>query len=295
MARVLLTNKRATWAKQRGHDGVMRGTTLVFPAPVLARYSDKLVDASNQMTEETRKAVLKLFEHPDVVEHFVKRGVAMDISPAAQARILTNKLKRQFEQLFNGRASVWATTMADQTDANSQTSVQRSLKELSGGLTLPTDALITGQLNEFLTGVVAENVSLIKSIPSEYFMKVQGAVLRSITHGRGLADLEPFFADQEGITRRRAHNIALDQTHKTYNGLNAKRQQAVGLKNFEWIHSGGSQYPRPMHVALDGRICSFANPPVIDEDGTRGLPGQLINCHCTQRPVISFAEGTPQT
>lgn len=294
MARRLLTNKRTTWAKQRGHDGVMRGKVLVFPAAVAVRYSNKLVSAANEMTETTRREIEKLFAHPDVVAHFVRRGVAMDISPSSQARILTNKLKSRFEQLFNSNASAWASTMTNQTDAASQTNVQASLKDLSGGLTLKTD-ILTGSMSEFLTGVVAENVSLIKSIPSEYFMKVQGAVLRSITHGRGLADLVPFFADQEGITQRRANTIATDQTHKAYNGLNAQRQQAVGLKQFEWIHSGGSQHPRWMHVELDGKTCSFASPPVIDEDGTRGLPGQLINCHCTQRPVISFAEGTPQT
>ncbi|KAF9396648.1 hypothetical protein CPC16_010967, partial [Podila verticillata] len=63
--------------------------------------------------------------------------------------------------------------------------------------------------------------------------------MRSITSGNGLEDLIPFLQAQEGITRRRARNIALDQTRKAYNGFNRARCVGAGVTHGEWIHSGG--------------------------------------------------------
>lgn len=288
MTRPPLTLKRRNWAKTRGHDGIMRGKRLALPVGVAARYASKLQALTDEMTATTQKEVEALFKHPDVQAHF-----AMDISPASQARILTNKLKAHFEQLFNSKSQMLANGMASQVDSVSKTNVYASLKELSGGLSLKTDFL-TGTMKEFLKGTIAENVSLIKSIPSEYMRKVQGAVLRSITVGKGLPDLQAFFEDQLGVESRRAKNIAIDQTHKAYAGLNTGRMKAAGIKKFEWVHSGGGLHPRPIHEALSGKICSFAKLPIIDDDGTRGIPGQLINCRCTQVPVIQFEDGEPE-
>jgi len=137
-------------------------------------------------------------------------------------------------------------------------------------------------------------VSLIKSIPAEYFAKIESKVMRSITSGHGLEDLVPFFEEQEGMTARRAKNIALDQTHKAYNGFNEGRVTALGLDDYEWIHSGGGLHPRPMHQALDGKICSFSKPPIINENGDRGRPGQEPGCRCTFVPVIRFKNGQPK-
>lgn len=290
-----LANPRKAWVKARAHTGAMKGTRLAIPVGVEARYRKKLVDLSDQMTRETRKAVIDLFKHEDFKSYFDKLKqpvtVAMDVSPASQARILTNALKDKFEQLFTAAAKPSAETMADQANNASQSSVNESLKKLSGGMAMKTDFL-TGPMKEFLTGTVAENVSLIKSIPSEYFSKVQGAVLRSITQGKGVADLQDFFSQQEGITSRRAKNIALDQTRKTYNGLNKLRMTAVGIPSFEWVHSGGGLHPRPLHQSYNGRIFRFDNLPVIDENtGERGIPGQAINCGCTMVPVMQFEGG----
>lgn len=242
------------------------------------------------MHHETTREILTLFHHPDVEAHFTTTGLhaAMDISPASQARILTNKLKERFEQLFNQEGKPAADDMAEQANSASGAATQSSLRDIAQGLTLNTSTLFTGAMKEFATGAVARNVALIKSIPVEYFQRIQDAVLSSITDGKGLADLVPALQDIGGITERRAKNIAIDQTHKMYQGLNTGRMKAVGVKSFEWVHSGGGQHPRPMHIAMSGKIYSFNNLPIIEEDGERGIPGQAINCRCTMIPVVKF-------
>lgn len=269
---------------------VMRGARLVLPAGVIDRYRIQLQALSDDMTSTTRREVEALFRHPDV-EHYFAGRVGLDISPASQARILTNQLKKRFEDLFKHHAKPLADQMVDGADRESAQKLGQSLTQISQGLKLNTN-IITGPMREFMIGSIAQNVSLIKSIPQEYMTKVQGAVLRSITAGNGLADLQPFFEDQEGITSRRAATIARDQTHKAYGGLNKGRMEAVGIQEFEWVHSGGGLHPRPYHLdVLNGRVFSFAALPVIDQDtGERGIPGQLINCKCTMTPVIRLTQ-----
>ena len=120
-----------------------------------------------------------------------------------------------------------------------------------------------------------------------------GAVMRSITTGKGVADLVPFFDRYEGITIRRARIIANDQTKKAYSNMNAIRMQKLGVDKYEWVHSSGGQEPRELHLHLNGSICSLKDPPIIqyakgNQPEIRGKPGDLINCRCTMRPIIDF-------
>ena len=166
-----------------------------------------------------------------------------------------------------------------------------SMQKLSGGLSLKT-SVISGTMKETMTASVAENVALIKSIPQKYGTDIAGAVMRSITAGNGLQDLIPALENYEGQTERRARNIALDQTRKAYNSLNKGRLQALGVKEFEWLHTGGSQKPRKDHQEMSGNIYRFDDPPVIDQrTGERGFPGQAPNCRCRILPVIRFDTG----
>ena len=145
------------------------------------------------------------------------------------------------------------------------------------------------------------NVDLIKTINANYLEQVKGAVNRSIQNGGGLETLVPnmnkFLKSEAQKTRNKAKNVALDQTRKAYNALNAARMERIGVKKFEWVHSGGGQSPREYHMAaapsgLNGGIFSIDDPPVIDQKtGELGLPGQAINCKCIMRPLIQFDEG----
>jgi SPP1 gp7 family putative phage head morphogenesis protein len=289
--RRLNTRARKVWPKGHKKPKVIRGLDLALPAGVASRYARKLQKMAEEMTRTTQREITALFRHPDVQDFFANSG--MDISPASQARILTNKLKERFDQLFGAAAGVTAATMAEEANEASEAAVNMSLRELSKGLTLSTKA-ITPAMKEFLKASIANNVSLIKSIPSEFFRDVQQAVLSSITDGKGLDDLTKFFENQHGVQSRRAKNIAVDQTHKAYNGLNRDRLKSVGVSKFEWLHSGGGLHPRQHHIdpwpiGLNGGIFSYDALPVIEPStGERGIPGQAINCRCTIRPVVDF-------
>jgi len=292
MAELELTKKRAKWVKNR--DTVLKGSKLAYNAAQQERYVAALQLLVKQMARETKKQIVRLFKG-EISDDFFKsqeKLTAMDASLASQARILLNSLSRTFEEFFNLKASSLAKTMVQGATKTSATTVQESLKKLTGGLTLKTSVVSSGQ-EEVSTALVSENVSLIKSIPQEYLKDVTGSVMRSITTGRGIADLIPDLEKYEGISYRRAKNIALDQTRKAYNTINRQKLLNNGVKQFEWGHSGGSLHPRESHIDIAGKVFSFEH--IREEQAAlgvpqadRGLPGEPINCKCYMRPIIVF-------
>lgn len=287
------TPKKEKWLSSR--EIVLRGNTLNYNAAQQMRYSRSIVKLVNEMTLEVKNKITKLFNGQIADEYFEEqeKASAMDASISSKAKILLNALMDKFDQLFSKKSKELSDTMVTASAKSSENNLHASLKQLSGGLSLKTGIVPKG-MEDVATAIIAENVSLIKSIPAQYFKDITGSVMRSITTGNGLADLIPDMQKYEGQTKRRARNLALDQTRKAYNSINKQRMQAVGVKQFEWIHSAGGQAPRESHIKISGHIFSFENleaeqaalgVPVQD----RGIPGQPINCKCRMKPVIDFS------
>jgi len=282
----LLTKKKAAWVRQFKPTGAIRGGVLNYNAGVQQKYERDLLRLTRQMTEQCKRDIAKLYKGAAAKEWF-----SQDASVASEARKITNKLTAKFQQLFNSRAKGLAESMVNESDKASASGMHASLKELSGGLSLKT-SMVTGEMKGLMTAAVAENVGLIKSIPAQYLQKIQGAVMRSITTGNGLADLIPVLDKYADEAHNRARNIALDQTRKAYNALNEGRMRKLGVQKYEWIHTGGSQHPRQYHIHMNGKIYDIDNPPIIDpRTGQRGKPGDLPNCRCRMRPIVSFLDG----
>lgn len=269
------------WAEQRSKSPTFKGKPLNYNAGIQDRYVKELTGLVVQMTKQTNREIERLFKKE-------MPNVAMDASISSQARILTNQLKLKFESLFGRRAKMLANRMVNSQDKVSKSNLHSSLKEVSGGLSIKTD-ITNSPLKNVIKASIAENVSLITNIATEYIDQITGSTMRAITTGGGLPAIREHLMKREGMTIRRAKNIALDQARKAYSSINRVRMEDVGIKKFEWVHSGGGQHPRKLHQEMNGNIYSFDNPPVIDENtGERGLPGVAINCRCTLIPVIEF-------
>lgn len=266
---------------------VVKGKPLTHPTMPEMRYQAALEKLVEAMTKATQRELERYYRN-----QWTGDGtVAMDAPSftAGAARLLRN-LSRRFTGLFTERAGGLAEALAKGVSDVTARQLGESLKDVSGGVTLKTN-VISGAVKEVMSAGVKENVSLIKSIPAEYFQKIEGDVMRSITTGQGMADLVPAILVHGKSTKKRAELIARDQTSKATTALNRTRMQGLGIKQFEWLHSGGGKEPRPLHVQYDGLVFDLNNPPVIDDrTGERGLPGQLINCRCRMVPVISFGE-----
>lgn len=255
-----------------------------YPVTIPLRYDAELNKMITQMLKEYRAEL-----YPIGAE---KSEMTMDASPAEKARAALRRLAERFERLFAKRAPELAEELLGGLNKSSQVSSGQSLKDTSANITLATKPFPPGMV-PIITAGVKDNVSLIKSIPTKFHSQIEQAVISSVSPGgHGLKTITDTLMQYEGVTRRRAEFIALDQTRKLTAQMNAKRMEEAGARKFRWIHSGGGAEPRELHkYELNGKIFEYDNPPVIDErTGERGLPGQLPNCRCIAQPIIEFED-----
>lgn len=263
----------------------LKGGRLKYNVSDAKYYKKEIMALVKSMVRVVNREIEKVVTTPAATEYF-----AQDANVASQARIVLNKLTREFDRIFTKKSAVLATRMVKRSKKSSRTALNASLTKISDELTISTN-VITGELKTALKSAVSENVALIKSIGQEYLSKVERSVLFSITHGQGFPTIKKQLLKLGGMTERRAKNIALDQTRKTYNLINDSRMKKLGLNRFTWYHSGGGQKPRKDHIAMNGKTYSLNFPPVIDKKtGERGIPGQAPNCGCTMGPVFSFED-----
>ena len=300
MARkIRLTRKRLEWAAPR--NATLKGERLPpYSAATAAKYQAELDKLVQRMQKEYNTELRRLFRtHADEESALAMDApgsycfgmIAADASLASQARMLFNSLGKKWAKIFGGRASSMTDRMIDGASMASKRALGDSLKKISGGLTIPVPVL-PGNLQEAITAATAENVGLIRSIPQQYGERISQLVLRSVAAGgSGAQEIFEGIRHYDGLTENRAKAISIDQTRKITAVMNAERAKAVGIKKFEWIHSGGSTSPRKRHLELDGTIHSYDDLPVIDpKTGQRGLPGILIHCRCVAAPVLEFGD-----
>lgn len=264
--------------------GIKRGTTLRPPTMAGHRMGEQVGRLIDRMYRQTVREVKALFNN-----HDLPTAVTMDASIASAGRRIFNRLERLFGETFNTEAPEIAEQMVNAADRQSQTTLGRSLREMSGDKSFRAN-FDTAGVNDVFTASVAESVGLIKRIPQEFLQEVQGEVMRSITTGSGMQDLLPYMEKKYGEATRHAANVAMDQTRKAYNGLTRGRMRKVGARKYEWMHSGGSNHPREYHRdTLNGQIFDIDDPPISNpKTGFRGNPGDEPFCRCSMRPIISF-------
>ncbi|TWO17970.1 phage head morphogenesis protein [Campylobacter hyointestinalis] len=282
IAKIKLKPKKEKWAEQF-KPKYIKGEPLHNSYAIEKEYQEKLEKLVSKMSLLAQKEIIKLFKK-DSPAYF-----AQDSSITSQARILLSSLNDKLTELFNFEAKNLSEWLVRKVDKFSKQSVSQSLKKLSGGGVIDTSQL-SEETKEILKASVNQSADYIKSIGQEYITQIKGAVYRSITTGEGLKDLIPFFEKYDGITKRRAKNIALDQTRKTTSALNMARMKQNGITKFMWNHSSAGLHPRKTHEAFNGNIYSYDEPPYDSDAGLRVLPAQLPNCKCFATPVIEFSE-----
>lgn len=137
-------------------------------------------------------------------------------------------------------------------------------------------------LEDILTATTRENVSLIKSIPEEYFKNIESIVFSNTTQGREANSMIKAISKQGKTTSKRAKLIARDQSSKLNSALNQQRQQNLGIEEYIWRTASDGRV-RDNHASKNGKIFRWNDPP---QD--TGHPGQDIQCRCVAQPIIKL-------
>lgn len=148
---------------------------------------------------------------------------------------------------------------------------------------------------DVMQSLIIENVSLIKSIPSQYLTEVQGIVQRSVQTGRDLGGMTEELQNRYGITMRRAATIALDQNNKATESLSRARMLSLGVTEGVWQHYPIGKTYRDAHVHMDGEVFKLAEGLFDEHEGRNVQPGELVNCHCSYKAIIpDFTKGAEE-
>ena len=276
-----LSKKREAWAAPR--NATIKGEPLTYPAAVSERYEKALNKLIRGMRADYQRELLKLFR-----THSTDSAIAMDENIGSQARILFSDLGKKWSKLFSRQSKSISENMIKGVSNHSYKNLESSLKKISGGLTIKVPEMPAG-LIEIQKAAIAENVALITNISTQYQQRVEQVVYSSIsTGGRGAADIYDELIRVGGMTERRAHLIATDQTKKSTSAYNLERAKSVGIKKGIWRHSSAGGEPRKKHVNFDGKEFDLNEPPAIGDKGARVMPGYEINCRCYWVPVVDF-------
>lgn len=210
--------------------------------------------------------------------------VAMDALPSAELSKKIRELSRRWIKKFDDMSTAIATKFTQAGRKATDSSFQQSLKDAGWSV----DFQITPVMRDAMNATIAENVALIKSIPRQYSMEVEGIVMRGFTQGRDLRAITDDLQSRYGITHRRAANIARDQSNKLTATVTQARRVELGLFEAEWAHSHAGKVPRPSHVKAGKDKARFDVRKGLLLDGQWLLPGQAINCRCSSRTILPF-------
>jgi SPP1 gp7 family putative phage head morphogenesis protein len=260
-----------------------KGRGIVLPAirpnaGLRVRYAGLLDGLVGEMHADVTKAILTAYA--------AEAPGAQDATPASILQGVMRRLGRRWSARFDTASQELARYFAMNAKDRADGAFEAILRK--AGFTVPFR--ITPAIRDALEAAVAENVTLIKSIGSEYLTQVEGHVMRSVTAGHDMHQLATNLEAQYGVTKRRAALIARDQNSKATATIARERQIELGLKAI-WRHSAGGKKPRPSHVANNGKVY---DPKVgwYDPDAKeRVWPGSLVNCRCVSNPYLPYLEG----
>ena len=140
---------------------------------------------------------------------------------------------------------------------------------------------------------IAENVLLIKSIPSETLGNMREIILGSYLKGSSIRDIQKAIQETYNVSKRKAQLLARDQVATLNAQLTKAQQTDAGGKKYRWSDSRDGRV-RDCHKALNGKVFSWDNPPEMWYEtkqgrvytGRRCHPGEDYCCRCVAIPVF---------
>lgn len=255
-------------------------------AAVHAWYFDELDKLITQMQAQVTRYVLAAYGQVEPVE------IAQDAprNPSLLLRAALRKWGGLWVSKFDKLSLDLGKKFATKSFGITQTQMRAALKD--AGFTVKFTP--TPESAAAYQAVVAEQVNLIKSIPQQYLKDVESKVWNSVMKGSDMHALSVDLRKTYGITRDRAAIITRDQNNKAKAIIERARRQELDITHAIWQHSAGGKVPRSTHVAMSGKAYLIAQGMYDSAEGKYVLPGELINCRCSSKAVITAFETVEQ-
>ena len=195
-------------------------------------------------------------------------------------------LEQAFENLrksyidIGKQAKIVSNSFVENTNGANKSRFYNAMEDAVG---VNLETIIQGEgLDDVLIASTQENVALIRSIPEEYFKKIETLVYSSTTQGDTAGSMIKQIQKIGKTTTQRAKLIARDQSSKLNSVLSQQRQQNLGVEEYVWRTSGDERV-RDNHKSKNGKTFRWDKPPK-----DTGHPGQDIQCRCVAQPIIKI-------
>ena len=208
------------------------------------------------------------------------RLLLQDVATALEKRIAEYGLDQKVEQIAKMAKNV------------SIREWKRAVKDTLG-IDLLDDYYKGEFFEEAIRRWIAENVLLIKSIPSETLGNMREIILGSYLKGSSIRDIQKAIQETYNVSKRKAQLLARDQVATLNAQLTKAQQTDAGCKKYRWSDSRDGRV-RDCHKALNGKVFSWDNPPEMWYEtkqgrvytGRRCHPGEDYCCRCVAIPVF---------
>ena len=251
---------------------------------IRAAYRRKLEGMIRQMHEDAARAVLEEF---DAAAWRMARDGAAWRSPSERLAERMERIRKSWERRFKTFAESAAGLFVRQIWARVRLGRKNELASLGLGVTINPSRFTSDTYQALLR----ENVSLIKNIPKNYCERIEADVQRAVLAGGDRTGLMRALRTGYGFSQKRARLIARDQTAKATQALAESTDRDLGFTEGIWVHVPGRKSSRPTHIAMNGKKFELGKGLYDKDAGGRGrgayvVPGRLVNCMCSYRPVI---------
>ena len=126
----------------------------------------------------------------------------------------------------------------------------------------------------------------VKKWTAKEIQKMRKDILEFQRKGVRRDEIQKYFEKEWDIAENKARFLARNESGLASTAIKEAQYKEYGITHFKWLRSS-SKEKRPLHRHYYGKVFSFDNPPIIDEEtGQRGLPKQTYNCSCGLAPAI---------
>lgn len=137
------------------------------------------------------------------------------------------------------------------------------------------DEIDDTRIGEVFNALMAEQVTLIKSIPLDASQRVHRLVMEGYTNSRRVEEIRDEIERSTHVSRSRAMLIARTESTRTATTLTQARATHIGSDGYIW-RTAEDEIVRPSHRAMEGKFVPWDRPPTLDN--LTGHAGCLPNC-----------------
>ena len=166
------------------------------------------------------------------------------------------------------------------------------LKDVDAGVTQSINKAIglkiemTEAQRAFVAEEYSNNLKLyIKDFIEEQVPLLRQDVEKAVFSGIRAESLQEVIIDRYGVSESKAKFLAKQEISLLTSKFKQAKYQQAGINKYKWSIS--NVRTRPDHRALNGKIFSFDDPPITNQEtGDKNNPGEDFSCNCVPIPII---------